>query len=76
MFIARKREGGQTNSSYSKRLELPSGFQARCFKGKVREGCHRVYDQLIHNSLPFGGGFSISKTTQECALGVPIVAQQ
>ena len=31
--------------------QLPGGFKESLFKGKVREWCPRVCDQLVHNSL-------------------------
>ena len=31
--------------------QLPDGFQQSIFKGKVREVCPRVCDQLGHDSL-------------------------
>ena len=34
-----------------KRTKLPSRFQGSIFKGKVREGSHRVCEQLVHISL-------------------------
>ena len=34
-----------------KRPELPDGFQENIFKGEVREGNHRVCDQLLNSSL-------------------------
>ena len=34
--------------------KLPAGFQQSNFKGQVREGGHRVCDQLVPNSLVDG----------------------
>ena len=34
-----------------KRPELPEGSQGKVFKGKVREGSHRICDQNVHSSL-------------------------
>ena len=50
MFIS----GRQTRSPGQLALKTPEllhGFQERIFKGQVREGSHRVCDQLLHNSL-------------------------
>lgn len=35
--------------------KLPNGFQESIFKDHVKEGCDRVCDQLLHNSLGDGG---------------------
>ena len=37
--------------SYPKYPELLEEFQQSIFKGKVREGCLRICDWLVHNSL-------------------------
>ena len=42
---------GVQGSQYSNKPELPDGFQVSIFKGKVKEGSHRVCDQFVHNSL-------------------------
>ena len=31
--------------------ELPKGFQQSTFQSQVKEGAHRICDQLVHNSL-------------------------
>ena len=41
----------ETGGSYPQNPELPKGIQQSMFKGQVREGGHRVRDQLLHNSL-------------------------
>ena len=33
-----------------RKLELPDGFQESISKGQGREGSHRVYDRIVHNS--------------------------
>ena len=43
-----------------KNPKLPEVFQQAIFKGKVRERCPRVCDQLVHNSL-IGWWWSILK---------------
>ena len=49
-FIAGTKQGVQTASA-KKNPELPEGFKESMFKGQVREGHPRVWDQLLHNSL-------------------------
>ena len=50
MFIAghQARSPGQL---MLKTPELPDGVQESMFKGQVREGGHKVCDQLLQNSL-------------------------
>ena len=50
MFIvkARTRNPGQL---ILKKPKLLDGFQQSIFKGQMREGHPRVFDQFVHNSL-------------------------
>lgn len=50
MFIA-VQQARSPGKLILKTPELPDGVQESIFKGQVREGGHRVCDQLIQNSL-------------------------
>ena len=38
---------------FKKTPKLSNGFQGRILKGKLNEGSHRVYDELMQNPLIF-----------------------
>ena len=50
-FIAGRPTRSPGQQLVLKMPELPYGFQESIFKGQVKEGAHKVCDQLVYNSL-------------------------